>query len=282
MRLLLERKRLFVFSFLFWISFTGYVTGQDRYLHFTEVDGLPRNIATCLEQDQYGYLWIGTTNGIARYNGKEFCTYKELTGVSVIYLLYDSHKTLWAATGIGLFKYDRLTNNFDLVVHGFITKVQEFEGNIYFIKMSTIFKVNGTKVENICNSSFLSDFCFSNKGLWVATSNDGLRLLSKESGYQKTVATYLKRTYVTLINEIGDTLFVGCYNGQLYSVFGNGNITTLDVDNHYFPKKFVKVGQEIWLATDGFGIIVLDKNLKHIKTLSRNRPCLHVINPYPV
>jgi ligand-binding sensor domain-containing protein len=42
----------------------------ERYLHFTEIDGLPRNITTCLEQDQYGYLWIGTTNGVARCNGK--------------------------------------------------------------------------------------------------------------------------------------------------------------------------------------------------------------------
>jgi Signal transduction histidine kinase len=271
MHLLLERKKLFVFSFLFWFAFSGYVTGQERFLHFTEVDGLPRNITTCMEQDQYGYLWIGTTNGIARYNGKEFYTYKELSGFSIISLLYDSHKTLWTTTTKGLFKYNRLTNNFELVVQGFISKVQEFEGSIYFIMMSTIFEVNGNKVEAIYNGNLLSDFCFSKKGLWLATSNDGVRLVSKESGYQKTVATYLRKTYVTTINEIDDNLFVGCYNGQLYSVQGNGSITKLEVNNHYFPKKFVKVGQEIWLATDGFGIIVFDKNLNHTKTLSRNK-----------
>ena len=252
-------------------SFYGYSAEQERYLHFTEVDGLPRNITTCLAQDQYGYLWIGTTNGIARYDGKEFYCYKESSGISVMCLLYDSRNILWAATGKGLFKYNRLTNYFELVVDGFIPKVQEYEGEIYFIMYSNIYKVKGSKIENVYKGNSLSDFHLSKEGIWIAKTDDGVWLISRESGYKKVVVRYLKNKYVALINKIDDKLFIGCYNGQLYSVMGNGSLVKIDIKNRYFPKKFVKVGQEIWLATDGFGIIIFDKNLNYLRTLSRNK-----------
>jgi hypothetical protein len=35
-------------------SVQSFSSGQERFLHFTEVDGLPRNITTTLAQDQYG------------------------------------------------------------------------------------------------------------------------------------------------------------------------------------------------------------------------------------
>jgi signal transduction histidine kinase/DNA-binding response OmpR family regulator/ligand-binding sensor domain-containing protein len=264
------KKLIFCLGMLLF-SFSVFSIEQERYLHYTEVDGLPRNITTCLEQDQYGYLWIGTTNGIARYDGKEFYCYKELTSVSIMYLLYDSRHILWAATGKGLFKYNRLTNYFELVVEGFIPKVQEYNGEIYYIMNSNIYKVNGKKIENVYTGSFLSDFCFSKEGIWIGKSNDGVWLLSRESGFKKIVAKYLSNTYVALISKIDDKLFIGCYNGQLYSIFSNGKLKQIHVNNHYFPKKYVKVGQEIWLATDGNGIIILDKNLNFSRVLSRSK-----------
>jgi signal transduction histidine kinase/DNA-binding response OmpR family regulator/ligand-binding sensor domain-containing protein len=271
MRLSLFHKRLIIHLGMMLFSCYNILADQERYLHFTEVDGLPRNITTCLAQDQYGYMWIGTTNGIARYDGKEFYCYKELSGISVICLLYDSRNILWAATGKGLFKYNRLTNYFELVVEGFIPKVQEYNGEIYFIMNSTILKVKGNKIENVYKGNSLSDFHLSKEGIWIAKSNDGVWLLNRESGYKKIVARYLKNMYVSLINKIDDKLLIGCYNGQLYSVMGNSTLMKMDIKNRYFPKKFVKVGQEIWLATDGYGIIVLDKNLNYLRTLNRNK-----------
>ena len=106
MKLFLPYKRLIVcFGMVLFFSFNGISANPERYLHFTEVDGLPGNITTCLETDQYGYLWIGTANGIARYDGKNFHNYKELSGISVNHLLYDSRHTLWVASYKGLFKY---------------------------------------------------------------------------------------------------------------------------------------------------------------------------------
>lgn len=240
-------------------------------MHFTEVDGLPRNITTCLEQDQYGYLWIGTTNGIARFDGKSFYCFNELSGLSVTYLLYSSKQILWAATNSGLYRYNRLTNFFELVFQGYTTKVQEYEGEIYFIMNSTIYKVVGDKVVEVFKGAELSDFCFTSEGIWLGKSNDGVALLSRTSGYSKIVASYMRNKPVVLINKIDGKLFAGGYNGELYTIAEDGKVLKIDINNHYFFKKILKIKQEFWLATDGYGIIVLDKNLHLSRILSKSR-----------
>lgn len=244
---------------------------QERYFHFTETDGLPRNITTCIAQDQYGYLWIGTTNGIARYDGKNFYCYKELSGVSITYLNYDSNNTLWVASRNGLYKYNPVTNYFELIVQGVVKKVQEDNGQVYFLMMSHIYEVKGNKTWEIYHEKEISDFCFSKDGMWISKSDDGVFLLSRESGFRKLKVEYFKNHNVSLVSTIDNTLFVAFYNGQLYSISEKGESMQLDIHNHYFLKKIIKVGGEIWLATDGNGIIILDKDLHFSRILNRDK-----------
>ncbi len=264
-------KKSIIYIGLLLYSFCAFSSEQERYLHFTEVDGLPRNITTCLIQDQYGYLWVGTTNGIARYDGKNFYCYKELSGIWIIQLFYDSKNTLWVASNKGLFKYNRLTNFFELIVEGFITKIQEDSGEIYFLEVGNINKIVGNKILIVYKEKNLNDFCFSDKGLWFSKNNDGIRLLSRESGLKIIQGTYLKGKFATIVYNINDKIFVGCYNGQLYSILSNGTVIQIDINNHYYFKKIVKVGHEIWLATDGNGIIILDNNLHFSRILNRSK-----------
>lgn len=252
-------------------SFQVFSLEQKRYLHFTETEGLPRNITTCLEQDKYGYLWIGTTNGIARYDGKNFSTYKELEGISIIYLLYDSKSTLWVATGSGLYKYNRVTNYFEPKVQGFITSIQEDNGSIYFLMMSSIYKIEGDKFVIAYQGNELSSFCFSSEGMWIGKEKDGICLLSRESGFRKVAVKYLKNTPIAMVKKIDDKLFIGCHNGQLYCMRGNGvPPVQIAINNHHFFGKIAKVKEEIWIATDGNGIIILDKNMQFSRVLKRD------------
>jgi len=43
--------------------------------HLTKKEGLPSNNVNCISQDKEGYIWIGTDNGIVRYDGKMLKTY---------------------------------------------------------------------------------------------------------------------------------------------------------------------------------------------------------------
>ena len=42
------------------------------FRNFTTHDGLPGNFILAIEEDDSGSLWIGTNNGLSRFNGKRF------------------------------------------------------------------------------------------------------------------------------------------------------------------------------------------------------------------
>ena len=51
-------------------SFAHFKPGN--LIQFTEQDGLPGIQVNSLLQEKFGYMWVGTINGLARYDGYEF------------------------------------------------------------------------------------------------------------------------------------------------------------------------------------------------------------------
>src|SRR5437867_4106808 len=47
---------------------------------YRTVDGLPSSIINAIVQDQSGYLWLGTTLGLVRFDGLEFAHWKTVGG----------------------------------------------------------------------------------------------------------------------------------------------------------------------------------------------------------
>jgi signal transduction histidine kinase/ligand-binding sensor domain-containing protein len=91
-----------------------------KFDHFTVKDGLPQEDVIFLKQDDQGYLWMGTLNGLVRYDGYKFKVYQPGTGegaalptCSVLSMIIDKHKNLWFSTiKNGLFRYNRSTDDF--------------------------------------------------------------------------------------------------------------------------------------------------------------------------
>jgi diguanylate cyclase (GGDEF)-like protein len=75
--------------------------------YFTQQDGLSNVALNALVQDRNGYLWIGTENGIFRYNGAQFKRYGRDAGLGDPYvsgLQLDGDGRLWAGTRDGLYQ----------------------------------------------------------------------------------------------------------------------------------------------------------------------------------
>lgn len=259
---------------LFFIHVVGlsslFSVEREKYLHFTDIDGLPRNITTCIEQDKYGYTWIGTGNGIARYDGNSFYNYKQLSGQNINYLFIDSKNQLWVATDLGLYFYNRQTDFFEIRQEGYIRKIQEDNGMIYFLNVDRIQRIEGNTVVNIRKESDFRDLCITTKGIWFSHSLDGVKLLSRQSGFKEVTENYLENKYVSVIRKIDGYLFFGCRNGMLFVRSSNGTQKKLELNNHRAFQEIVKVDNEIWLATDGNGIIVLDENLNYLRSLIKS------------
>lgn len=269
MRFMKPTLRLFLFCILL-ITKPGISANHERILHFTEIDGLPRNITNCLTQDQYGYIWIGTNNGIARFDGKDFKSYNELSGLGVIHLLYDSNHTLWVGTNNGLFRYNPTTNFFELIADGYVSKLVEDNGAIYFLMMSNIFQANKPDPVLVLQGNDISDFCFTSKGLWVSKSNDGILFFEREDNFKNITTSYFNGLPIAQLGKVDDTLLAGSFDGKLYSISQDGLSNEIAIDNHYFYKAFRKIKDEIWIATDGNGILILDQHFKLLRKLDRN------------
>ncbi len=77
---------------------------------WTSLHGLPQNSIQSIYQTQDGYLWLGTENGLARFNGSRFqCFNNENTpsfmNNSVRVIREDRYGTLWIGTEGGLIQY---------------------------------------------------------------------------------------------------------------------------------------------------------------------------------
>jgi ligand-binding sensor domain-containing protein/signal transduction histidine kinase len=69
-------------------------------------DGLPQSTVTCMAQSSDGYLWLGTQNGLVRFDGVKFRVFDEnntpaIKNSRIVQLLSDQDGTLWVGTEHG-------------------------------------------------------------------------------------------------------------------------------------------------------------------------------------
>ncbi len=88
-------------------------------LHFERLDGLSHNTVFTVLQDQQGFLWIGTADGLNRYDGYDVRAYRHLPADStslvnnIVQALAEApHGDLWVGTASGLDRLDRTTGRF--------------------------------------------------------------------------------------------------------------------------------------------------------------------------
>lgn len=125
----MKRAGLYILLFIA-TNIINTVFGQEfSMLNYTVNDGLPSNQITSTCEDSYGFLWIGTNNGVSRFNGKSFVNYGYTEGLRNLFVgaIYeDSCHRLWIGTLIGIsqlkgnrFITSHIKKNIEFAVFGF-------------------------------------------------------------------------------------------------------------------------------------------------------------------
>lgn len=105
------------------LTFHLYPQQQDiKFDHLTMEDGLSNNIVIDIAQDKKGFIWIGTQDGLNRYDGHKLTIYRNdpndslsLSNNSILALYTDHAGILWVGTQYnGLCRYD---SNRDVFIH---------------------------------------------------------------------------------------------------------------------------------------------------------------------
>lgn len=178
---------------------------------FTEIstkDGLSQGFVHSLKKDSRGFVWIGTSCGLNRYDGYRFIIYRHsesdslsLSGNLVNCMAEDASGNLWVGTGNGLCRYDAASDSFARYIHS-----SEHIGSISGSYVKSILVDSSDRLwvgidgalnlYNKENDSFtaidcsgllagtrINDLKEDRRGtLWIATRDRGLIALDPETG----------------------------------------------------------------------------------------------------
>jgi signal transduction histidine kinase/CheY-like chemotaxis protein/ligand-binding sensor domain-containing protein len=162
-----------LFLFLIILAFPVHAQAPDlKFIHLTKEQGLSNNTIECLFQDSRGFIWIGTNDGLNRYDGVKINSYKnnlrDSTSISDNYIrcIYEDHNhNLWIGTTYGLNKFNDSTGTF------------------------TRFKNNPRLPNSISNNTITCVYEDSWKHLWVGTYG-GLNLFIEHRNVFRSMLSY--------------------------------------------------------------------------------------------
>src|ERR1700735_816948 len=93
--------------------------------HLTTADGLPQGTVYTTLQDSQGFIWLGTEDGLVRFDGHEMVRYAYspsarggLPGNFIYQIAEDAHHDLWIVVkDAGVARWNRATDSFTVYRH---------------------------------------------------------------------------------------------------------------------------------------------------------------------
>ena len=211
-------KTKFFLLFLSLISFSPLFSRSNfQFRHFTVEDGLTSNCVRAIVQDQTGFLWFGTDEGLIRYDGKKTRAFRcnrldqKKLGTNSVLSLLDNGDDLWIGTDRGAYIYDYKQSIFRffevktkkgvLIESGVNNIVKDNNQNLWFSTNGQgVFRYNLKTKEllqyDFCDTSGIVPFVFvdKNQKVWAITSNTNEVLFLLNNITNELEAFELKRT----------------------------------------------------------------------------------------
>ncbi len=115
------------FVLFFFVCLNCWVYAQQNtyvFNHLTSKDGLSQSSAIAIHQDQLGQIWVGTRDGLNKYDGTKITVYRSqpdnpnsISNNDILAIQEDAEGYLWIGTYNGLNKYNPKTNTFTRYFH---------------------------------------------------------------------------------------------------------------------------------------------------------------------
>lgn len=105
--------------FIFIISLFSIYGNEQLFINYSTQQGLTHKTVFCLHEDNQGFIWIGTTNGLNRFDGYQFKQFyydpsdsTSICGNFIIEITENKNGLLYIATTQGYCYYNPLTEKF--------------------------------------------------------------------------------------------------------------------------------------------------------------------------
>lgn len=280
--------------FLYFVVFKLPVIGQWNQLKFRQLganDGLSGSLVQCIYEDNQGFMWFGTREGLCKYDGYKFTIFKRspnnkntITWNNIMAVQQDRNKLLWIATTEGgvnvldLYK-DQFQQVNDLLPPGkeiskyLLCLFRDRNENIWIgSSESYLYVVNPStglyRQYNFGSSVSVITEDFSGN-IWIGTVNNGIIVLDKKgnptrsfSRKQGNSAGLTDDHIKFLFEDSKKTMWVGTYGGGLNQFDRKaGNFREINLENNRSSSvhKFLLCIEEdktgnLWIGTENAGL----------------------------
>ncbi|MDP2715978.1 sensor histidine kinase [Rheinheimera sp.] len=229
----------------------------ERFQRIGVDDGLPNATVYSVNQDQTGFIWLGSTNsGLLRFDGYRFASFSLLTAAEQLQhqtpdvgvIIFDNADRLWAGTwGLGLSVIDahsgelhRFTSADGLAGDLVQALLQDNAGNIWvgtatgLSKITTDFQIitvgAADAAQPLIDQRIWSLSQSEDGSIWIGTSA-GLHRWQADSGLSKVVELVPGADRLSRANEIralladGSKLWIGSRSGLYQYSFANDKLS---------------------------------------------------------
>ncbi len=225
---------LWAFFILFSQSIAASV--EVRSTHMTTGDGVANNSIRYIYQDSKGFIWMGTLNGLSRYDGNSFVTYRPEGGNKISLIDHrirdleeDKNGFLWIATSAELFScYDLKKDCFvDFTGCGeyeqlYSYKMTDREGNVWLWQDG-----NGCRKVTYMNGEFTSvvfkkenNNLPSNNVTYISEDEQGRVWIGSHDGIAQVVGDK-----AVLVEENHDASKMMSFGKDVFFLSGTGTIS---------------------------------------------------------
>jgi ligand-binding sensor domain-containing protein/signal transduction histidine kinase len=245
---------------------------QDiRFEHLTTNEGLSHSWVSCIYQDNQGFMWFGTFDGLNKFDGYDFIVYQHDVNnpntlpSNVIRSICEDHSgNLWIATMEGLCFYDRRKDIFINYNKGNGYDLENLNiWNIFYDSRRLLwigtnhvglyqydpsknqqvyFPYNENDITSLSHSNVRQVFEDSKGHLWIATNN-GLNIFNHETNTftriihdEKNNQSIIGNTISAITEDSEGNLWFACYGYGLSTIHVDDIHTKSFINYQHNPK----------------------------------------------
>ena len=275
------------------------------FIHIDNAGGLSQSNVKSIEQDHYGFIWLGTKNGLNRYDGKQikhFFVYdqeKQCGNQNVSALHEENDRTLWVGTDNGVYRYDHAKEKFNFLqqesssgkqIRGWVNQIlTDHQGQVWIVAPDDgIFRYHQGQLSSYHpithgnKSDTPQHICICEDGeIWACSWYSGLFRYDKKSDSFEQITTdsrgrSLLGIEFNTISQRGDELILSVQRGALMKYNYKKNILQdirLQNLGHTFVRNAAVYDGRIWAGTYD-GLYILDEEKGLVKNIRQD-----LINP---
>lgn len=216
------------YMYLFLLSALKCTAQEISFNHLTTNDGLSNNSVMAIYQDEKGFMWFGTRNGVNLYNGNRFITYKfsknepnSLIDNKVLHITGNGKDEIYIISAQGLSALNTTQNQFRTLLQG-------TTGTMYYHKQLYISQKN--KLHRYENNHFvpfyeLKDYPSANisalyiedEYTWIGTEEHGLFRLNTK---QELVHLLPQGNITNIFKDSKGIIWIGTWEQGVYLING--------------------------------------------------------------